>query len=61
MLTGMIKPSSGDAHIYGKSLVNQVDLVRKSMGLCQQFDVLFDDLTVIEHLELVCDIKDIPE
>ena len=31
------------------------------MGLCQQFDVLFDDLTVLEHLELVCDIKDIPE
>ena len=22
MLTGMIKPTSGDAHIYGKSLVN---------------------------------------
>ena len=31
------------------------------MGLCQQFDVLFDDLTVLEHFELVCDIKDIPE
>ena len=28
MLTGMIKPTSGDAHIYGNSLVNQVDRVR---------------------------------
>ena len=61
MLTGMISPTSGDAHIYGHSLVNQVERVRQSMGLCQQFDVLFDDLTVLEHFELVCDIKDIPE
>ena len=27
------------------------------MGLCQQFDVLFDDLTIQEHLQLVCDLK----
>ena len=31
------------------------------MGLCQQFDVLFDELTVMEHFELVCEVKDIPE
>jgi len=28
--------------------------------LCQQFDCLFDKLTVYEHLKLVCDLKDVP-
>jgi ABC-type multidrug transport system ATPase subunit len=27
--------------------------------LCQQFDVLFEDLTSFEHLKLVCELKDI--
>lgn len=31
------------------------------MGLCQQFDVLYEELTAKEHLELVCAIKDIGE
>jgi ABC-type multidrug transport system ATPase subunit len=31
------------------------------MGLCQQFDVLYDDLTVEEHFNLVSSIKDIKD
>ena len=27
------------------------------MGLCQQFDILYDKMTVAEHLRLVCDLK----
>ena len=50
MLTGLLKPTEGDAFIYGHSLVDDIDYVRKNMGLCQQFDVLFDELTVDEHL-----------
>jgi len=30
------------------------------MGLCQQFDVLFPQLTVTEHLKLACELKCIP-
>lgn len=60
MLTGMIKPTSGDAVIYGNSLLTDTDQVRKSIGLCQQFDVLFDELTPRQHLKLTCDIKDVP-
>lgn len=46
--------------IYGHNLVTDLDGVRQSLGLCQQFDVLFDYLTCKEHLELVCELKDIP-
>jgi len=60
MLTGMLTPSSGDATVYGNKLSNNIDAVQQNLGLCQQFDVLFDKLTVKQHLELVCELKNIP-
>lgn len=57
MMTGMLKPSDGNAVIYGNSIIDDADSVQKNLGLCQQFDVLFDLLTVKEHLVLVCDLK----
>ena len=60
MLTGMLKSSSGDAYVYGNSINKGIDKVQRNLGLCQQFDVLFDNLTVKEHLKFVCEIKDIP-
>jgi len=31
------------------------------LGLCQQFDVLFDELTIEEHLDFMCEIKNMPK
>lgn len=59
MLTGMLTQTSGDATVYGNKLSDDIDAVQKNLGLCQQFDVLFDKLTVIQHLQLVCDLKNI--
>jgi ATP-binding cassette, subfamily A (ABC1), member 3 len=61
MLSGMLKPTSGDADVHGVSLRKDLDSVRKSLGLCQQFDVLFDQLTVKDHLKLACELKDVPK
>lgn len=60
MLTGMLTPSSGDATVYGNKLSSNIDAVQQNLGLCQQFDVLFDKLTILEHLKLVCELKNIP-
>jgi ATP-binding cassette subfamily A (ABC1) protein 3 len=60
MLTGMLRPTEGDCSVYGFSVDKSIDIVQKNMGLCQQFDVLFDILTVKEHLELVCELKNMP-
>ncbi len=35
MITGILKPSSGDATIYGHDLTSDIDGVRQSIGLCQ--------------------------
>lgn len=50
MLTGLFPPTSGTCIIDGKDIEYDMKKIRESIGLCPQFDVLFDDLTVEEHL-----------
>lgn len=57
MLTGMLMPSGGDAVIHGNSIKRDTDEVRRSLGLCQQHDVLFDTVSVEEHLRLTMRIR----
>ena len=61
MLSGLLPPTEGDANIYGKSVRGELDAVRANMGVCPQHDVLWDDLTVKEHLYIFAGIKRIPE
>ena len=49
--------SSGDAVIYGKSVLREMDSIRRSMGICPQHDVLFEHLTVKDHILLFARIK----
>ncbi|ORY52928.1 P-loop containing nucleoside triphosphate hydrolase protein [Rhizoclosmatium globosum] len=49
ILTRVNKPTSGGAWIDGFSL-DQIDEVQTRIGLCPQDDILWDDLTVFEHL-----------
>ena len=57
MLTGLFPPSSGSAHIDGKSIITEMDAIRDSLGLCPQHNVLFDRLTVKEHLDFFIKLK----
>ncbi|KAG7398223.1 ATP-binding cassette sub- A member 12 [Phytophthora boehmeriae] len=57
MLTGMAAPSSGDATYRGLSLNEDMEEIRESLGICFQHDVLFEDLTVEEHLRLFGRVK----
>lgn len=50
MLLGLIPPSSGQAYINGYEISQDMVQIRKSMGWCPQHDILFDNLTVAEHL-----------
>jgi len=60
MLTGQLRPTHGDAEIYGYSILNQMDKIRGFMGVCPQFDVLWADLTGREHVMLFAGMKGIP-
>lgn len=50
MLAGLFPPTSGRAYINGYDICQDMALIRRSLGLCPQHDVLFDNLTVREHL-----------
>lgn len=57
MLTGMISPTSGTAIVNGKDIRKDIGAVRSSIGLCPQHNILFDDLTVREHIEFFSRLK----
>ncbi|XP_045141968.1 ATP-binding cassette sub-family A member 17-like [Echinops telfairi] len=50
VLTGLLPASSGEVYINGNKISEDMDQVRKSLGWCPQHDILFDALTVTEHL-----------
>ncbi|XP_074552265.1 phospholipid-transporting ATPase ABCA3 [Halichoeres trimaculatus] len=57
MLTGLFPPTSGRAYINGYDICQDMALIRRSLGLCPQHDVLFDNLTVREHLIFYAQLK----
>ena len=60
MLTGMLPASEGDALIFGNSIKNEMDDIRRQVGMCPQHSVLYASLTVKEHMELFAAIKGVP-
>ena len=53
MLTGMLRPTTGFATVYGYDVFQyDLDDVRRFMGVCPQHDILFDLLTPWEHLSI---------
>ncbi|ELW62507.1 ATP-binding cassette sub-family A member 3 [Tupaia chinensis] len=52
--------TSGNAYINGYDISKEMTEIRKSLGLCPQQDLLFNYLTVSEHLYFYCVVKGIP-
>ena len=55
MLTGLMPLTAGDATIFGFSVKNEMHQISQIMGVCPQHDILWDNLTGREHLELFGD------
>ncbi|XP_059176011.1 phospholipid-transporting ATPase ABCA3-like [Physella acuta] len=60
MLTGFYPPTSGTALINGFDIRREISEVRSSLGLCPQHDILFDNLTVEEHMIFFGLLKGVP-
>lgn len=45
-------PDSGEANFKNVDLFQQMNKIRTTLGVCPQLDVLFEDMTVREHLEM---------
>lgn len=57
LLTGLFAPSSGTIEVYGRDMQTNIENVRRDLGVCMQYDVLFDHMTTKEHLLLYGQIK----
>lgn len=57
----MFAPDAGDATIFGHSVLRDMDKVREIIGVCPQHDLLWNDLTVLEHVRLFAGLKGIDD
>ncbi|XP_066551415.1 ATP-binding cassette, sub-family A (ABC1), member 7 isoform X2 [Amia ocellicauda] len=61
ILTGLFPPTTGTAYILGKDIRTEMDAIRKTLGMCPQHNVLFDILTVEEHVWFYGRLKGLTE
>jgi ATP-binding cassette subfamily A (ABC1) protein 3 len=59
VISGLMEPEKGDVFLNGVSIITNQELIYKNIGLCQQQNILFEFLTVSEHLQFIYDIKGI--
>lgn len=57
MLTGLYFPDAGESYVAGSSVRDAIEEVHLKIGVCQQFDKLWPDLTVEEHLLFYARLK----
>ncbi|XP_071044386.1 phospholipid-transporting ATPase ABCA3 [Parasteatoda tepidariorum] len=60
ILTGLYAPTSGTASINGVDILTNTSQARKGLGVCPQHNVLFNTLTVMEHLKIFAGLKGVP-
>ena len=61
ILTTELIPSSGTAMVGGCDITKNRQTLREGaiLGLCPQFDALYEELTVMEHLKLLSTVQNI--
>uniref|UniRef100_A0A5S6Q0I9 ABC transporter domain-containing protein n=1 Tax=Trichuris muris TaxID=70415 RepID=A0A5S6Q0I9_TRIMR len=57
IICGLIPPTEGTVVVYGMDILTNMPAVRRSLGFCPQHNILFDRLTVKEHLQFYSSIK----
>jgi ABC-type multidrug transport system ATPase subunit len=57
ILTGNISPSGGTAHIDGSDIILDPLSIEELIGLCPQHDILWEELTAKEHIELYANLR----
>ena len=62
MLTGLYEATEGNAYYEGDDILigDNMDKFRLKLGICPQHDILFEDLTIKEHLDMFSMFKGVP-
>ena len=57
ILTGLFRSSKGEATAFNFNMFTEPERIRNFMGICPQYDVLFEFLTPIEPLNFFYELK----
>uniref|UniRef100_A0A669R926 P-type phospholipid transporter n=1 Tax=Phasianus colchicus TaxID=9054 RepID=A0A669R926_PHACC len=57
ILTGLFPPTSGTVLIGGLDIQTHMDSIRQRLGMCPQYNILFNHLTVAEHILFYSQLK----
>ena len=57
VLTGQMPPTSGSVTIYGHRIPEDFGRARRLLGYCPQYNTLFSNLTIREHLMFFAELK----
>jgi ABC-type lipoprotein export system ATPase subunit len=60
MLCGMLLPSDGHAEVFGLSVVNDAEAIRRRLGYMPQKFSLWEDLTCDENLRFIAELYGLP-
>ncbi|CAD5209141.1 unnamed protein product [Bursaphelenchus xylophilus] len=61
ILCGLYTPTSGTILVYGMDIRTDIEDIRKTLGICPQHNILFNDMTVEEQLYFYGALKNIPK
>lgn len=59
IITGLTEPTSGTIKVFGYDVRNPSDVtkIRRMIGVCPQYDILFERLTPREHLKFIATLR----
>ena len=60
MISTRLRPTSGDAWVYGEHVVRDVDAVRRLLNATPQEEALYPTLTVMENLAFFAELYGVP-
>jgi ABC-2 type transport system ATP-binding protein len=60
LLAAILKPTSGDALVAGKSILTEGERIKERIGYMSQRFGLYEDLTVMENIGFYADLYDMP-
>ncbi|ORX76945.1 P-loop containing nucleoside triphosphate hydrolase protein [Anaeromyces robustus] len=59
IMVGLLKASQGDVLFDGRSIREDIHNIRRDFGVCAQYNIIFDELTVEEHIKFFAQLKEI--
>ncbi|KAJ1173537.1 hypothetical protein NDU88_005368 [Pleurodeles waltl] len=57
IITGLYPPTHGTVFVRGRDIQTHMDTIRQSLGMCPQHNILFQHLTVAEHILFYAQLK----